>query len=135
MFLNIRYQVRYYFPTLITKLILLYLQISALESPAITIDILSLKLWKYLISLQKCMSTIVSYPQALIKDRFRYSCDNNDKQDVVIAAAIARGLSRSLIFLVVDKANGDVLDLGPSFLICLSLLLQYYLFIGTLSHS
>jgi hypothetical protein len=62
MFLNIRYRVRRYFPTLIAKLILPYLWISALESLAITIDILSLKLRKYLILLQKWVSAIVLYP-------------------------------------------------------------------------
>jgi hypothetical protein len=51
MFLNVRYRVRRCFPTLIAKLILLYLWISALESLAVAIDILSLKLWKYLILL------------------------------------------------------------------------------------
>ena len=51
MFLNIRYRVRRYIPTLITKLILPYLWISALESLAVTIDIYSLRLWKYLILL------------------------------------------------------------------------------------
>ena len=62
MFLNIRYRVRCYFPTLITKLILPYLWISALESLAVAIDILSLKLRKYRILLQKWVSTIVLYP-------------------------------------------------------------------------
>ena len=51
MFLNIRYQVRRYSPTLIAKLILPYLWISTLESLAVTIDILSLKLRKYRILL------------------------------------------------------------------------------------
>ena len=123
MFLNVKYLVRCYLPTLIAKLILPYLQISALESPAVAIDMLGLKLRKYLILLQKCVFAIVSYPQALIKDRSGCSCDDDDEQDVVIAAVVALGLSRSLIFLAVNKADGDVLNLGPSLLICLTLLL------------
>ena len=53
MFLNVRYRVRRCFPTLIAKLISLYPWISTLESPAIAVDMLGLKLRKYLISLQK----------------------------------------------------------------------------------
>jgi hypothetical protein len=48
--------------------------------------------------------------------------DNNNEKDVVIAATVAWGLSRSSIVLAVDEAVGDVLNLGPSCLICLSLL-------------
>jgi hypothetical protein len=62
MFLNIRYRVRRCFPTSIAKLILPYPWISVLESLAVTIDILGLKLRKYLILLQKWVSAIVSYP-------------------------------------------------------------------------
>ena len=62
MFLNVRYQVRRCFPTLIAKLILPYLWISALESPAVAVDMLGLKLRKYLILLQKWVSAIVLYP-------------------------------------------------------------------------
>jgi len=53
MFLNVRYQVRRYLPTLMAKLILPYPWISALASLAITIDMHSLRLRKYLILLQK----------------------------------------------------------------------------------
>ena len=62
MFLNIRYRVRRYSPTLITKLISPYLWISTPKSLAVAIDILSLKLQKYLILLQKWVSAIVLYP-------------------------------------------------------------------------
>jgi len=62
MFLNIRYRVRRYLPTLIAKLILLYPWISAPESLAVVVDMHSLRLWKYLILLQKWVSAIVSYP-------------------------------------------------------------------------
>jgi len=79
MFLNVRYQVRRYLPTLITKLISPYPWISAPASLAITIDMYGLRSRKYLISLQKWVFAIVLYPQALINDRSRYSCDNDDK--------------------------------------------------------
>jgi len=62
MFFNVRYLVRHYSPTLMAKLILPYLWISALESPAVTIDMLGLKSRKYLILLQKWVSAIVLYP-------------------------------------------------------------------------
>jgi len=61
------------------KLISPYPWISAPESPAVAIDMLGLKSRKYLISLQKCVSAIVSYPQVLIKDRSGCSCDDNNK--------------------------------------------------------
>jgi len=51
MFLNIRYRVRRYLPTLIAKLILLYPWISALASLAVAVDIYGLRLRKYLILL------------------------------------------------------------------------------------
>ena len=71
MFLNVRYQVRRYLPTLIAKLILPYLWISAPASPAVAMDMYGLRSRKYLILLQKWVSAIVLYPQALIKVRSR----------------------------------------------------------------
>ena len=49
------------------RLILLYPWISAPESPAVAVDMHGLKSWKYWILLQKWVSAIVLYPQALIK--------------------------------------------------------------------
>jgi len=53
MFFNVRYRVRCYLPTLIAKLILPYLWISAPASLAVAVDIYGLRSRKYLILLQK----------------------------------------------------------------------------------